>query len=181
MPCAQFVLDDSRIEVGPRYTISPISPWATSFISSSTTRVAMVGIGLPTEPSLRIASSPSRTQVIGDISVCPKTATLSAFGKVCAMARSTVSEAGAAPQLITRSRRSRCATVGSAHTTCHWAGTRNTEVARSLSQASSTSLASKASSGWITVNAPRTKHDAMLPKPAMWNSGEAQKAMSSGL
>jgi hypothetical protein len=92
--------------------------------------MAMVDTGLPTEPSLRTASSPSSTQVMGDISVWPNTATFSVSGNTSAIRRSNVSEAGAAPQHVTRSAaRSRRETLGSEQTACHCVGTRNTVVA----------------------------------------------------
>ena len=79
-------------------------------MSSSTTRAATVGMTLPTEPSLRIASSPSSMQVTGDISVWPNAARIWAPGNVSAMSRSSVSDAGAAPHDSTRS--CSCARVG---------------------------------------------------------------------
>ena len=141
-------------------------------------RARIVGIGRPTEPSLRIESSPRSTQVIGDISVWPNTATFTAFGKHSAMSRRSVSEAGAAPQLITRSARSRSRTPGWAQIACHCVGTLNTTVARSRSQASIVAAASKAPRGWMTVGMPRTRFGATEPSPAMWNSGAVRNAMS---
>jgi hypothetical protein len=66
---------------------------------------------------LRIASSPYSAHVTGDISVWPKTATFAAPGNVSLICRSSVSVAGAAPQLIVFSfDRSRVRAAGSAHT-----------------------------------------------------------------
>jgi len=74
---------------------------------------------LPTEPSLRIASSPNNIQVTGDISVCPNAARIWVPGKVSDIWRSSESGAGAAPQDNTRSRRSRGCACCAAQTACH--------------------------------------------------------------
>ncbi|SKY50305.1 Uncharacterised protein [Mycobacteroides abscessus subsp. abscessus] len=102
---------------------------------------------MPIDPILRSASAPSRTHVMGDISVCPKTATLSASGKVSFIAFSTVSEAGAAPQLITRNFTSRGCACCAAQTACHWAGTKKIDVMASRSHMSSICSGSNAPSG----------------------------------
>ena len=93
-------------------------------MSSSTTRAATVGMTLPTEPSLRIASSPNNMHVTGDISVCPNAARIWLPGKVSAMSRSSVSDAGAAPHDNTRNRSFRGFARCAAQTACHCAGTR---------------------------------------------------------
>ena len=97
-------------------------------------RADTVGMTLPTEPSLRIASSPNNMQVTGDISVCPNAARICVPGKVSAISRSSVSDAGAAPQDSTRSLRSRGLARCAAHTACHCAGTRKIPVTCSASQ-----------------------------------------------
>ena len=135
-------------------------------------------MGRPTEPSFRSESSPRSTQVTGDISVWPNTATISASGNVASMVRSRSSDAGAAPQLMTRSARSRCFTLGATQIACHCVGTLNTTVARSRSHASSVSSASKAPSGCSTVGLPSTKLGAIDPRPAMWNSGAIRNPTS---
>jgi len=96
-------------------------------------RYWMVGMGCPTDPSLRRESSPRSTQVIGEVSVWPKTATLSARGKASPIARSVLSLAGAAPQLMIRSLRSRLSMSGCAQMRSHCWGTLKTTVAPSAS------------------------------------------------
>ena len=97
-------------------------------MSSSTTRAATVGITLPTDPSLRIASCANSMHVTGDISVWPNAAKICVPGKVSDMSRSRVSDAGAAPHDSTRSLSSRGSARWAAHTACHCAGTRKIDV-----------------------------------------------------
>ena len=80
---------------------------------------------MPTEPILRIESSPRRKQVTGLHSVCPNAVTTSACGNVSISVRSSVVDAGAAPQeMRRRCERSRSAMPGTATTAAHMAGTR---------------------------------------------------------
>ena len=116
-------------------------------MSSSTMRADTVGMTLPTDPSLRMASSPNSMQVTGDISVWPNAARILAPGNVCAMSRSRVSEAGAAPQDSVRSCSRRGLARCSAHTACHCAGTRKIPVTFSCARTSSRWPGSNAPSG----------------------------------
>ena len=131
----------------------------------------MVGIGLPTEPILRIASAAGSAVVTGDISVWPNTETISTPGNVAAMVSSRDTVAGAAPQEIVRSDRVRRVTSGWAHSTCHCAGTRNSWVTPSASMTSSVVPASNGALGIMTAVLPSISAGGMLPIPAMWNSG----------
>src|SRR4051812_12565077 len=94
-------------------------------------RTATVGTALPTEPILRRASAAGSDVVTGDISVWPNTETISTWGNVRAIVSSRLTLAGAAPHEIVRRVASGCA-----HSTCHWAGTRNRPVTRSDSTTS---------------------------------------------
>src|SRR3954471_6312483 len=114
----------------------------------------MVGIGLPTEPILRTASALGSAVVTGDISVWPNTETISAAGNVLAMVSSSGTVAGAAPQEMVRSDRVRRVASGWAHITCHWAGTRNSEVTPAASMTSSVVCASNGAVGMITDVVP---------------------------
>ena len=134
---------------------------------------------LPTEPILRIASSPSRAQVMGLISVWPNTAQFRASGKVSAMARRIVSVDGAAPQEMLRSTRLRGRAFCSAQTACHCTGTRKMLVICSASRVSRTAAGSKACSGWTTVTPPSWRLGAIEPSAAMWNIGAAHSARPS--
>ena len=143
----------------------------TSFISSSTTRAATVGITLPTEPRFLIASSPSNMQVTGDISVWPNAASICVPGKVSDICRSRVSDAGAAPHEITLNLTSRGFACCALHTACHWAGTRKIPVTFSAASTSSKCPGSNAPSGWITVGSPSSIPVNRLPTPAIWKKG----------
>ena len=94
------------------------------------------------------------------------------------MVRSRVSEAGAAPQEMTRSFSARGWACCTAHTACHWAGTRKMPVTFSASSTSSSAAGSKAPSGWMTVGMPSVSPTSRLPMPAMWNSGTPMKPTS---
>ena len=143
-------------------------------------RTATVDTGLPTDPSLRTASLPSSTQVIGDISVWPKTATLSASGNTSAIRVSSFFVAGAAPQDVVRSReRSRSATLSWSTNSCHALGTRKALVTRSSSSRRSTASGSKAPLGRITIVPPMRISGAIDPMAPMWNIGEATRLTSS--
>ena len=136
----------------------------------------MVGMGLPTDPILRIASPPGRYVVTGDISVWPNTEMISAAGNVATMASSRVTVAGAAPQDRLRSDPVRRVTSGWAHRTCHCAGTRNRWVTPSDSITSSVPAASNGAVGMMTDVLPIISDGGMVPMPAMWKSGTLSRA-----
>src|SRR3954470_1093534 len=134
-------------------------------------RTATVGTALPTEPILRSASAAGSDVVTGDISVWPNTDTISTCGNVSAIFSSSETLAGAAPHEIVRSERDRRVASGCAHSTCHWAGTRNRPVTPSASTTSSVDCASNAPVGMITERVPSMSDTGIVPMPAMWNSG----------
>ena len=138
---------------------------------SSTTRAAIVGIDLPTEPILRTASSLGSAVVTGDISVCPNTDTISVCGNVAAIFSSSATLAGAAPHEIVRNEPLRRVASGCAQSSCHCAGTRNRPVTPSASTTSSVPSASNGAVGMITPRRPSSSSGAIVPIPAMWNSG----------
>ena len=87
------------------------------------------------------------------------------------MVSSRVTVAGAAPQEMVRSDRVRRVASGWAHSTCHCAGTRKSEVTPSDSMTSSVASASNGAVGMRTVVAPSISAGGMPPMPAMWNRG----------
>ena len=116
--------------VGPRYTISPTSPVATSFICSSTMRASTFTTGVPTEPRLRSASSACSTHVTGLISVWPKKLKIGTPGRVVLIFSSTWTGVFAAPHDTRRRRRSRSPAATTAHTSSHCIPTKTHPVTR---------------------------------------------------
>ena len=105
-------------------------------------------------------------------SVCPNAVDTSACGKASIIVRSSVVEAGAAPQEMRRRQdRSRSAMPGTATTAAHMAGTRKMLLTRSRSIMSSVATGSKPPDRMITCTPPSSSGGSPPASPAMWNIG----------
>jgi hypothetical protein len=117
-----------------------------------------LSIGVPTEPILRMESSPWSRQVTGEHSVCPNAVTTSACGNASIIVRSSVVDAGAAPQETRRrAERSRSPSPGTAQIAAHCAGTKKHDDTRSRSSRSTAATGSNPPDGDSTVVAAVTR------------------------
>ena len=146
-------------------------------MSSSTTRAATVGITLPTEPSLRIASSPSSMHVTGDISVWPNAARILVSGKrLRHLAQQRVRRRRGAPRHDPQPEVARLAPAGRRRPPATAPGTRKMPVTFSASSTSSSCPGSNAPSGWITVGMPSDQPAEHVADPGDVEQRDADEA-----